>query len=198
MTTRKLLSGFVLILVAALLCAPPALRVADAEKDKDRPAELKPLDRWVGQWDMEATMKANEFNPQGGKSTFTSTIKWGINGRFLQCDAVGEGVSGDRKFKDAFTWTCTWDQHLSAYASVTCWANVGGGGDFWGMTDRATGQWDEAAKTLTLKSTDAANGTTMTSVTTWADADNHSFVSRMTDGNGKVVMEMTGKCKRKK
>jgi hypothetical protein len=78
------------------------------------------------------------------------------------------------------------------------WANVGADGDSWGLNERATGQWDEKSKTLTLKSVDKEHGTTTTSVTTWADADHHSFVTKTTDANGKVVMEMTGKAKRKK
>ena len=195
-------AGVILLALAALLLAPPTARSKGADDAAaaaaDRPAELKVLDRWVGEWDMEASIKPNEFMPQGSKSTYATTIRWAINGRFLRCDAEGSGSQGDRKFKDAFMWVASFDPNLKAYTSTVFWANVGGGGpDMWGGGLRGVGKWDEAAKTLTIV-TNHDNGVVDTSVTTWADADHHGFVSSMKDQAGKVVMEMSGKATRRK
>src|SRR6267142_3908583 len=82
---------------------------ARAAEDEGRPAELKVLDRWVGDWDMEVTVKPGAANPQGSKSMFKSGIRWALNDRFLICEAKGEGTSGEHKFADAFIWICTHD-----------------------------------------------------------------------------------------
>jgi hypothetical protein len=168
--------------------------------EADRPVELKPLDRWIGEWDMEASVKPTEREPQGVRSTFRTSIAWAVNGRFLRCDAQGSGQAGERKFKDAFLWIATYDPSLKAYTSTVFWANVTTptGPSFWGGGIRAVGDWDEKAKTLTSKAVDPGNGWTMATVTTWTDADTHGFVSTLTDAQGKVMMEMSGRATRRK
>jgi hypothetical protein len=177
-----------------------AAQVGAADNDAAaRPPELTVLDRWVGEWDMEAQIKSNAFFPAGSKSTFKATIRWAINDRFVRCEADGSGSQGERKFKDAFSWVCTWDPNSKTYVSVVFWANVAPGGDAqWGGGDRATGTWDEAAKTLTTRSGDLGGGMRSKGVTKWIDADHHEFVTRLTDANGKLVMEMAGKAARRK
>jgi hypothetical protein len=184
-----------MIVVASILA--PVARVNAAEEE-NRPPELKPLDRWVGEWDMEATIKPNDFLPQGSKSTFKTSIRWTVNGRLLRCDAQGQGAQGDRKFKDAFSWMITYDPRAKSYTSVVFWANVGGGGDDWGGGQPGAGQWDEKTQTMTIRTVDPKDGVISTSVTTWTDADTHSFVTTITDATGKVFMEMSGKAKRRK
>jgi hypothetical protein len=171
---------------------------ASAAEDETRPAEFKVLERWIGEWDMEVSVKPNEFLPQGSRSTFKATIGWAVNNRFLRCDAQGQGTQGERKFKDAFTWICTFDPRAKNYVSTVFWANVGGGGDDWGTSPRGTGQWDEKAQTFTTRSVDPDSGIVSSGVTTWHDPDTHSFVNKVIDANGKVIFEMSGKCKRQK
>src|SRR5687768_12358935 len=59
MTARRLprLLSCLLALTTTLLPIN-GLRAAD---DPERPAELKPLHRWVGEWDMEVAIKPNDF-----------------------------------------------------------------------------------------------------------------------------------------
>jgi hypothetical protein len=186
---------FGMIVVASILA--PVARVNAAE-DENRPPELKPLDRWVGEWDMEATIKPNDFLPQGSKSTFKTRIAWTVNGRLLRCDAQGQGAQGERKFKDAFSWMITYDPRAKSYTSVVFWANVGGGGDDWGGGQPGVGQWDEKTQTMTIRTVDPKDGVVSTSVTIWSDADTHSFATTITDATGKVFMEWSGKAKRRK
>jgi hypothetical protein len=196
MTHRPLgavVSGTILI---ATMLATNGVAVA---ADDDRPAELKVLDRWVGDWDLEVIVKPGDAVPQGSKSTFRSTIRWTVNDRILRCDAQGQGVSGDRKFKDAFTWLCTFEPQAKTYVSTVFWATVGpADAGAWGGGLRGTGTWDEQAKTLTTRTADPDLGVVSSGVTTWIDADTHEWVSTMTDATGKVVMQMTGRAKRRK
>src|SRR6184192_3950124 len=69
---------------------------AAAAEETDRPAELKALDRWVGEWEMEVSVKPAAWLPQGSRSTFKASPRWTLNGRVLQCDANGEGAAGER------------------------------------------------------------------------------------------------------
>ena len=106
---------------------------APAARD-ERPGGLKVLDRWVGEWDMEVVIKPGALNPEGTRSTFRMTTAWTLNGRVLRCDSAGEGTAGAQKFKDAFTWICTFDPRAGNYVSTVFWSNVpppggGGGGD---------------------------------------------------------------------
>jgi len=68
----------------------PTLRAAE---DPNRPPELKILDRWIGDWIMESTIKVN--NAQVGQVKFETSARWTIGDRFLQCDASGVGSQGD-------------------------------------------------------------------------------------------------------
>jgi hypothetical protein len=197
MTLRQLLPVvFGMIFVTSILAL--AARRVNAAEEENRPPELKVLDRWVGEWDMEASIKPNDFLPQGSKSTFKTSIAWTVNGRLLRCDAQGQGTQGERKFKDAFSWMITYDPRANSYISVVFWANVGGGGDDWGGGERGVGQWDEKAQTMTIRTVDSNTGVVSSSVTVWSNADTHSFVTTVTDPTGKVVMEMSGKAKRRK
>ena len=86
------------------------------------------------------------------------------------------------------------------YVSTVFWANVdpNDGAGAWGGGLRGTGTWDEQAKTLTIRTADPDVGLFSSGVTTWTDADTHEWVSTMTDATGKVVMQMTGRAKRRK
>ena len=139
-----------------------------------RPAELKALDRWVGEWEMEVSVKPAAWLPQGSRSTFKATTRWTLNGRVLQCDANGEGTAGERKFKDAFMWLITYDPGARTYVSTVFWSNIPGN---WGGGLRATATWDEQAGTLTTRAVDADSGVSSAGVTKWVDADTHEFTS---------------------
>jgi hypothetical protein len=169
--------------------------VTAAAEESDRPAELKALDRWVGEWEMEVSVKPTAWLPQGSRSTFKANTRWTLNGRVLRCDADGDGAAGERKYKDAFMWIITYDPRAKTYVSTVFWSNVPGE---WGGGMRATATWDERAGTLTTRGFDADSGVSSTGVTTWIDAETHEFVSTATDRAGKVLMEMTGKARRKK
>ena len=181
------------IVLTLALARPGAL----AANEDNRPPEFKVLDRWIGQWDLDVTVKPGQVNPQGSHSTFRQNVSWTLNNRFMRCDAEGQGESGERKFKDAFTWIATYDPQQMTYTSSVFWSNVSepGGPSVWGGGAQGTGKWDEQAKTFTV--TTVQGNIETVSVTKWTDDDHHEFTSTITDHDAKkVVLEMTGKARR--
>src|SRR5688572_4868865 len=107
---RRFLATSVLTLCSLLAIRPYLAAGGEAKPDPARPAEFRPLDRWIGTWDLEVTVKPGPWAKEGTKSTFVSTISWDLNGRFLRCDAKGHSVTGDGpKVTDGFLWMCTYD-----------------------------------------------------------------------------------------
>jgi hypothetical protein len=175
------------------------VRAAD---DAARPPEFKVLDRWVGDWDLEITVKPNPQNREGSRSTYTSQIRWAVNDRFLHCEAKGQGIAGDRKTVDAFMWIMTHDPQTKAYSSAVFWANAepgtAGGAGYWGTIAGGVGTWDEKEQMMSIRSEDMASGMVTLSVTQWIDKDNHRWVQSLTEKNGNVVVEMSGTGRRRK
>jgi len=181
-----------LAFVMAMAAAAP-LRAAE---DAARPAEFKVLDRWVGDWDVEMTMKPNKENPQGGKNIYRSVIRWAIADRFLHCEASGK--SEDGKTAAAFMWIMTHDPQSKTYSSAVFWANVEAGtAGFWGGGAAGVGTWDEKEQMMSIRSEDK-DGIVTLSVTQWIDKDTHRWAQSMSDKNGNVLFEHTGMGKRRK
>ena len=65
-----------------------------------------------------------------------------------------------------------------------------------GLTSQATGKWDEKKQTLTWTST--FEGGTATTVWKFVDDDTFTWDLVAKDRAGKVLMDMSGKSKRKK
>jgi len=173
---------------------------AQPKADAARPPELKPLDRWVGQWDLEVTTKGQWF-PAEVKSKFVSVGTWDLNGRFLRCEAKGKSTRGDVKVDDAFLWLATYEPPRGEYRSWVFWSNAGSDdapAGMWGSAPVSSGQWDEAAKTLTLRSEDKEAGVTSHGLTRWLDNDRHEFTTTIKDAAGQVMMEQRGKATRRK
>ena len=172
---------------------------AKAAEAEARPAELKVLDRWVGDWDVEIIIKPSAANPQGSKSTYKAAIRWVLSDRFIKCEAQGQGTAGERKFSDSFMSITTYDPQSKAYKLLVCWSNVEAGqAGNWGIIPTGLGTWDEKDQTMTVRSQDPDNGTTTHSVTQWIDKDTHRFAQSIMEKNGNLVVEWTGTAKRRK
>jgi hypothetical protein len=183
----------------AFLFAFIATGTVRAADDAARPVEFKVLDRWVGDWDLQITVKPSTQSPRGHKATYTSQVRWGLNDRFLRCEAKGEGMDGDQKVAEAFMWIITHDPQSKRYASTVFWSNVpAGAAGYWGTVPSGTGTWDEKEQMMSIRSEDKETGMVTLSVTQWIDKDNHRWVQSLTEKNGNVVVEMTGVGKRRK
>ena len=183
----------------AFLFAMSAAAPLYAAEDAARSAEFKVLDRWVGDWDLEITVKPNAQAPQGHKATFKSQVRWALNDRFLRCEAKGEGADGDQKIAEAFMWIITHDPQRKAYTSTVFWSNVpAGAAGSWGTVPSGVGTWDEKEQMMSIRSEDKESGMVTLSVTQWIDKDTHRWVQSLTEKNGNVVVEMTGMGRRRK
>lgn len=203
-TIRRSVCAFVVVAVVIPLLAVysrPSI-AGQAKPDADRPAEFKPLDRWLGQWDMEMTVKPTPSIKNGVIGKFVTTVSWDLNGRFLRCDGRGQSVAGGRaKVDESFLWMCTYDPQRKEYRSWVFWSTAGAAespAGNWGSVPVGSGTWDEAAKTLTTRSEDKEAGTTSLSITRWIDGDHHEFVTTVKDAQGQVMMEQVGKLTRRK
>jgi len=190
------ISAFSAMWALAFVMAMAAAAPLRAAEDAARPAELAVLDRWVGDWDVEITMKPNKENPKGGKNTYRSVIRWAIADRFLHCEASGK--SEDGKTAAAFMWIMTHDTRSKTYSSTVFWANVEAGtAGFWGGGTAGVGTWDEKEQMMSIRSEDK-DGIVTLSATQWIDKDTHRWVQSMSDKNGNVLFEHTGMGKRRK
>src|SRR5688572_10886260 len=195
---RIVAAVFAFTFAFGIIAAPPLppLRAAD---DAARPAEFAVLDRWLGEWDLEMTIKPNRQNPQGRKATYQSTVRWTLNDRFLRCEGQGQGMDGDRNMAQAFMWNITFDTQAGKYISATLWSNVTPGtSGYWGGGQRGVGTWDEKEQIMTIRTEDKEGGLVTLSVTQWIDKDNHRWVESTTQKDGNVVLEISGVGKRRK
>jgi len=199
MRTRRTVHISVMAAMALVMVMVVAAAPLRAGEEAARPAEFKVLDRWVGDWDLEITVKPNAQAPQGRKANYRSQVSWGINDRFLRCEAKGESMDGEQKIAEAFMWMITHDPQSKAYTSTVFWSNIpAGAAGYWGTVPTGIGTWDEKEQMMSIRSEDKATGMVTLSVTQWIDKDNHRWVQSLTEKNGNLVVEMSGTGKRRK
>ena len=143
--------------------------------------ELKPLDRFVGSWELDFVVKMGTGNT---KMKADVTTNWILCGRVIQHKFVWS--PGDKHGLGLMTYDAEEKSYREWYFDST------------GSVPRSDrrGQWDEATKTLTWKGT-SSNGITSTAVTRSIDNDTYEWSLVDKDRSGKVVFEMEAKAKRK-
>lgn len=166
-----------------VLSAPQPEVIGD--EGTDRPAEFKVLERFVGSWDTEAISRRAEWTPKETRITGTTKMEWVLGGRFVQSN----GHSDPGGLQDI--QMMTYDAGRKHYRHWH-FDSQGNGSDI-----SASGQWDEAAKTLTWK-TELADGISMTNKVQFLDKDTCKWVLVAKDKGGKVYLDMEGKLTRSK
>lgn len=147
-----------------------------------KPPELKILERFAGTWDTKTTNKVAEWTPKEERTTGTTTNKWVLGGRFMQCqgkDSLGVEFIGK--------WT--YDTQKKAYR--TWFFNSAGTALEW------SGTWDEDAKAFVVTN-DLSNGITGTLTMHVVDKDTVAWSSDAKDADGKVYHAMEGRWSRRK
>ena len=144
---------------------------------------LKVLERFVGTWAEELTLKQGPWAPEAKTGTATMTAKWTLDGRFLEVRSQsrldgtqGLSIMGHDMNSDSLHG---WFFHSHGYTHV------------------ATGAWDEKARTIQWTA-DLAPGLKITSVDRFLHDDNFEWQFQIKDGNGQVMFEMAGKARRQK
>lgn len=127
------LSSSFLFLLLGLM---PCMAFAQAEDAPKRSTELEVLDRFVGIWDVKATIK-----PVGGKEmtmTFISRRSWTLGGTFVHFQDTGHSHPRAPEFQ--LLWT--YDPVAKNYPAVLMDGP---------HSTRLIGTWDEKTKTMHWK-----------------------------------------------
>ncbi len=146
------------------------------ESSADRPAELKVLDRMIGDWDTVSVMKPAEWTPQGDRSTAKIKREWILNGRFVMDTSTHS--NGDESIA-----IIGYDAGRKTYRSW--WFNSNG--EF--PRSQSTGNWDESKQTLSYV-TGLGDGKTMRSSVRLADPNREVWEFKVADAVGKVYLDM--------
>ena len=140
-TLHFLSSSFLLCLLGLM----PGMAFAQADGAPNRSPELQVLDRFVGVWDVKATIK-----PVGGKEmtmTFVSQRSWTLGGTFLHFQDTGHSHPQVPEFQ--LLWT--YDPVAKNYPGVMMDGPHSGA---------ITGVWNEKTKTMHWKGK-TSNGLTV-------------------------------------
>jgi hypothetical protein len=171
-----------LLVVAASTMLSAGIGPLPAAEGPAKPAELKVLEKLIGDWTSETTVTVLDGKPQNTKSTGTLTRKWALGGRVVE--ESGKGSNGEET-KVIFAY----DAGQHAYRFVYF--------DSAGFIVDGSGPWDEGAQTFSLKA-DLGNGVTQTSTMHFTGGDAQEWSSKVTDSAGKVWFEGSGLLKRTK
>ena len=144
------------------------------EEPDNLPAELKVLDRMIGDWDAVSTMKPAEWTPDGDRTTSTITRKWILDGRFIMDTSIhSNGEESIALFG--------FDPNSKAYQSW--WFSSDGN------RNTSTGSWNEKALTLSCAS-ELDDGKTMRTLLRFANRNQEVWEFKVTDADGKVYFDM--------
>ena len=179
---RLRILGLLLVLVAAAALLPAGVGPLHAAEGPPKPAELKVLEKLIGEWTSETTVTVLDGTPQVVKSTGVATRKWALDGRIVEESAKS---SNGTEAKVIFAYNTGEHAYRWVYFSSD------------GFIVDSSGQWDEAAQKLSLKA-DLSNGVTQTSTLHFTGDDTQEWTSKVTDAAGKVWFEGSGTLKRKK
>jgi hypothetical protein len=171
-----------LLLVAAATLLLAGIGPLHAAEAPPKPAELKVLEKLIGDWTTETTITVLDGQPQNRKVTGTATRKWALGGRIVE--ESGKSSTGE-EIKVIFAYDAGQHAYRCIYFSSD------------GFIVDGSGPWDEAAQTFSLKA-DLGNGVTQTSTVHFTGEDAQEWSSKVTDAAGKVWFEGSGILKRRK
>jgi hypothetical protein len=146
------------------------------------PAPMKVLGHRLGEWTGEITIRKAALTPFEGKLKSQESVKATLGGRFVEERGKSQPGGGQSKLLS------TWDAQKKVYR-------------YWyfdseGLTSEATGKWDEKKRTLTW--TSLSEGVETTTVWKFVDKDTFEWDLLTKDKVGKVLLDMSGRSKRKK
>ena len=172
------------ILTAAVIGAS-LISFAQAEETAQKKSpELKVLSRYVGSWKETAIVKPALWTPQRTTMTTTTTRRWILNGKMIE--NKGAWLPGKNEFLHLMTYDPNRKEYLQWYFDKDNLA-----------PQVYQGKWDKATQTFTFTGT-LADGIRSTSQQKFVDKDTFTWTLVAKDRTGKVVLDMEGKCVRKK
>ncbi|MAG94017.1 MAG: hypothetical protein CMJ48_09735 [Planctomycetaceae bacterium] len=151
----------------------------------NHPPEYQILNRRVGTWTTETTIKPGPRFPDGAKANGEETISWSMNKKAL----LGRGSSQPGNAESMSIWT-----HDPKYKVFRAWYFDSHGNQ---PRTSSTGTWDESKQTLTFRFTDLDGGTSVSRMKFVGNDEMH-WSGVWKDKDGGIVMEIGGTSIRKK
>lgn len=173
-----------LLNLVALVTVLGSTTTAHADEPKAKSPELQVLDRYVGSWEESTVIKPALWTPERTTSTTTTIRRWILNGQMIE--NKGAWTPGNTEFLHLMTY----DPHRKEYRQ---WYY-----DKDNLVPQAyQGKWDAATQTFTFIGT-LGDGIQSSSQNHFVDNNTFTWTLVAKDGTGKVVLDMEGKCVRKK
>ncbi len=144
------------------------------EPAADLPAELKVLDRMIGEWNLVQIQKPAAWTPGGGRTTSKIERQWILDGRFVMETAI---ISERRENMSLFGF----DPQNKVYRGW--WFSSDGN------RNTPTGSWSEQTQTMSLL-TDLDDGIKIRSSGRFVDPNQEVWEFKATDAAGKVYLDM--------
>ena len=163
--------------LAGAICTPTLTA------DERRSDELQVLDRFIGTWDVEVSLKP----AKGEETTLTivSTRSWSLGGRLLRSEGPNNLKSPDAPEVQILQ---TYDPKTNTYPGVLMNGPA---------RSEITGRWDAKTKTMAYVST-LPSGNKLESKHRFIGEDRAESTATVTNAAGAVVLEVSQKLKRRK
>jgi hypothetical protein len=175
-----------LALVAFIVMPLSSVTADDPAEELGKPApELRVLEGFIGSWNEEMSNKATEWTPNARKITAVTKRVWFLGGKYIR----GEGAW--MPDNNQFFHLMSYDPQAKAYRA---WYFDASGTMPSGLVK---GEWDARTKTLKWTDRDEAGNKTVG----WhkvVDKDHTEWAMSVTNPAGKVVLDLSGKCTRRK
>lgn len=172
----------ILPFVSLAICLAWISSIAAEDGPSDKIPELKVLDHYAGDWDVEMTSTELPFTK--GKVSG----KWILDGRFLQ--QVGELTDKDGASAMKYSSLMTYDPEAKVYRTWSFLSN--------GHAGESEGKWDPTRKTMNSIGRKDPSGSFSTTTADFSAGGTEAWKIVVTDRTGKVVSEMSGKNTRRK
>lgn len=181
-TGRTEMKTLLNLVVLAVVLGSTATTRADEPKAKS--AELQVLDRYVGSWEETNILKPAVWTPERAILTTTTTRRWILNEQMIE--NKGEWTPGNTEFLHLMTYDPDQKEYRQWYFAK---GNV--------VPHTYRGKWDAATETFTFTGT-VGDGIQSSGQQHFVNKDTFTWTLVAKDRAGKVVLDMEGKCVRKK
>ena len=171
-------------LTLAVLAAATFSQATNGDDTPKRSAELQVLDRFVGSWDFDVTIKSTNGVTETGQTS--ETRSWTLGGKFVQF----ENPKTEKPDEPEFQMLVTYDPATKTYPGVLMSGS---------SRSSVDGTWDQPTQTMTFRGKSADNsGTTFLFKNRFLDNDHSESSGVIKDAAGKVILELTQKQTRRK
>jgi hypothetical protein len=146
------------------------------------PDEIKKLEPFIGEWDVEFIAQPSTYSPQARTSEGTISSEWILDGRFL----LGRSEVNSQKSN----WVIGYDPNKKAYRYVRFPSDA--------QPEESVGQWNDATRSFEWKVVNGKPNVTKTSTNRFVGKDAIQTHVLAEDKEGNVQMDLTIRSTRRK